>query len=138
LALGVGDIDRHRMRIHVRGGKGNKDRSVPITQPLLGMLRKCWKTHENPRSIFPNPNGVMARMRAADTPRHAGGVQAAMGAAVADCGIRLHITVHLLGHLFATHRREMGVDLRELQGVLGHVHAATTARYAHRTDVSSA
>jgi integrase/recombinase XerD len=138
LALQVGDIDGQRMRIHVRCGKGNKDRYVPITQPLLGMLRRWWKTHENPRLLFPNPNGGVARMRKADTAMHAGGVQAAMRAAVADCGIRLRITVHSLRHLFSTHMLELGVDLRELQGILGHVSPATTARYAHLTDVTSA
>ena len=60
------------------------------------------------------------------------------GAAVADCGIRLRITVHSLRHLFSTHMLELGVDLRELQGILGHVSPATTARYAHLTDVTSA
>jgi site-specific recombinase XerD len=138
LALQVGDIDGQRLRIHVRAGKGNKDRYVPITHPLLGMLRKWWKTHENPRLLFPNPSGGVARMREADTAMHAGGVQAAMRAAVADCGIALRITVHSLRHLFSTHMLEVGVDLRELQGILGHVSPATTARYAHLTDVTSA
>lgn len=138
LALAVGDIDGQRLRIHVRGGKGDKDRYVPITRALLGMLRKWWKTHENPRLLFPNPSGGGQRMRMAVTPMHAGGVQAAMRAAVADCRIGLRITVHSLRHLFSTHMLELGVDLRELQGILGHVSPATTARYAHLTDVTSA
>ena len=138
LALAVGDIDGQRMRIHVRGGKGNKDRYVPITEPLLYRLRKWWKRHENPRLLFPNPSGGAKRMREAVTPMHAGGVQAAMRAAVAECGIHLRITVHSLRHLFSTHMLELGVDLRELQGILGHVSPATTARYAHLTDVTSA
>ncbi|MCP4284516.1 MAG: tyrosine-type recombinase/integrase [Gammaproteobacteria bacterium] len=138
LALQVGDIDGQRMRIHVRGGKGKKDRYVPIAQPLLGMLRKWWKSHENPRLLFPNPSGGTQRMRAADAPMDTGGVQAAMRATVADRGIRLRITVHSLRHLFSTHMLELGVDLRELQAILGHVSPATTARYAHLTEVTSA
>jgi site-specific recombinase XerD len=130
LGLEVGDIDRHRMRIHVRGGKGNKDRYVPITEALLRMLRQWWKSHENPRLLFPNPSGGAQRMREAVAPMHAGGVQAAMRAAVADCAIHLRISVHSLRHLFSTHMLELGVDLRELQDILGHVSPATTARYA--------
>ena len=41
LRLEAGDIDRHRMRIHVRRGKGNKDRYVPITEALLHTRRKA-------------------------------------------------------------------------------------------------
>jgi integrase/recombinase XerD len=138
LALEVGDIDCHRMRIHVRAGKGNKDRYVPITEPCLNMLRQWWKSHENPRLIFPNPHGGAKLMGQAERPMHAGGVQAAMRAAVADCGIHLRITVHSLRHLFSTHMLEFGVDLRELQVILGHVSLTTTARYAHLTEVTSA
>jgi site-specific recombinase XerD len=138
LRLQTGDIDRHRMRIHVRAGKGNKDRYVPITEALLRMLRQWWKTHEHPRLVFPNPSGGAQRIRVAVAPMHAGGVQAAMRAAVADCGIHLRITAHSLRHLFSTHMLELGVDLRELQEILGHVSAATTARYAHLTEVTSA
>jgi site-specific recombinase XerD len=138
LRLQTGDIDRHRMRIHVRAGKGNKDRYVPITEALLRMLRQWWKTHEHPRLVFPNPSGGADRMRVAVGPMHAGGVQAAMRAAVADCGIHLRITAHSLRHLFSTHMLELGVDLRELQEILGHVSPATTARYAHLTEVTSA
>jgi integrase len=126
------------MRIHVRAGKGNKDRYVPITEALLRMLRQWWKTHEHPRLVFPNPSGGAQRMRVAVAPMHAGGVQAAMRAAVADCGIHLRITAHSLRHLFSTHMLELGVDLRELQEILGHVSPATTARYAHLTEVTSA
>jgi integrase len=51
--------------------------------------------------VFPNPSGGAQRMRVAVAPMHAGGVQAAMRAAVADCGIRLRITAHSLRHYSA-------------------------------------
>jgi len=137
LALEVGDIDCHRMRVHVRGGKGNKDRYVPITQSVLNMLRQWWRSHKNPRLLFPNPSGGAELMGQATKPMHAGGVQAAMRAAVADCNIHLRVTVHSLRHFFSTHMLELGVDLRELQVILGHVSLATTARYAHLTEVTS-
>ncbi len=138
LALQVGDIDAQRLRIHVRGGKGKKDRYVPIPAPLLRTLRQWWKAHRHPRLLFPNPRGGWERMRQAKTPMHAGGTQAAMRAAVRECGIHLRITPHSLRHMFSTHMLELGVDLRELQAILGHVSPATTARYAHLTEVTSA
>jgi integrase/recombinase XerD len=131
LALEVGDIDAQRLRIHVRGGKGDKDRYVPITEPLLLMLRRWWTTHRHPRLIFPNPVGKPETVREAQTPMDRGGVQAALNAAVAEAGIRLHIHVHSLRHCFARpdrgHLLELGVDLRELQSILGHAHPETTA-----------
>jgi len=138
LALEVGDIDAQRLRIHVRGGKGDKDRYVPITATLLHMLRRWWTTHRHPRLLFPNPTGGPERMRQATTPMDRGGVQAAMSAAVADARIRLRISVHSLRHAFATHMLELGVDLRELQTILGHAHPETTARYTHLTEVTAA
>lgn len=137
LRLEVGDIDKERLRIHVRGGKGLKDRYVPITEDLLKMLRQWWLEHHNPKLIFPNPTGGLERMQQATRPMHSGGVQAAIRATVADCGIKLRITAHSLRHCFATHMLELGVDLRELQTILGHSKPETTARYAHITDVTS-
>jgi integrase/recombinase XerD len=136
--LEVGDIDAQRLRIHVRGGKGDKDRYVPITETLLHMLRRWWVTHRHPRLLFPNPTGGPERMRQATTAMDRGGVQAAMSAAVADARIRLRISVHSLRHGFSTHMLELGVDLRELQTILGHAHPETTARYAHLTEVTAA
>jgi len=138
LALEVGDIDRARMRLHVRGGKGDKDRYVPITEPLLLLLRRWWKTHGHPRLIFPSAVGGPERVRATTETMDRGGVQLALKAAVRERGIRLRITVHSLRHCFSTHMLELGVDLRELQTILGHAHPETTARYAHLTDVTAA
>ena len=138
LALEAGDIDADRMRIHVRSGKGDKDRFVPLTEPLLLLLRRWWKLHEHPRLLFPNTVGSPERVRATTETMDRGGVQAALKAAVKGRGIRLRITVHSLRHCFSTHMLELGVDLRELQTILGHTRPETTARYTHLTDVTAA
>jgi site-specific recombinase XerD len=138
LALQVADIASGNMRIHVRAGKGDKDRYVPISDRLLLLLRRWWKTHGHPRLIFPSAVGGPQRVRETGDTMDRGGIQAAMKATVRECGIHLHITVHSLRHCCSTHMLELGVDLRELQTILGPVHPETTARYAHLTNVTAA
>ena len=57
LSLKVSDIDSQKMQVHIRNGKGRKDRLVPLPQATLKALRVYWKTHQNPGMIFPNVNG---------------------------------------------------------------------------------
>jgi integrase len=58
LSLKVSDIDSQKMQIHIRNGKGCKDRLVPLPQATLKALRFHWKTHQNPVMIFPNLRGA--------------------------------------------------------------------------------
>jgi integrase len=53
LKLEVGDIDSKRMFLHIRAGKGNRDRYVPLPQRTLELLRQLWRTHRHPRWLFP-------------------------------------------------------------------------------------
>ncbi|NOR51293.1 MAG: tyrosine-type recombinase/integrase [Gammaproteobacteria bacterium] len=136
LQLEISDIDGSRHRVHVRMGKGKKDRYVPMPEVTLKVLRRFWKTHRHPRLLFPNPVGKAQTIRSAKSPMDRGGVQAAIKAAVADCGIHRNISTHSLRHSYATHLLEQGVDLREIQHILGHANPLTTARYAHLTELT--
>ncbi len=138
LQLEVGDMDRSRNRVHIRGAKGGKDRLVPVPEVTMRALRQFWKCHRNTRLLFPSWTGDARRIRNAQRPMDRGGVQSAIKAAVADSGISRKITMHSLRHSFATHLLELGVDLREIQSILGHVRPETTARYAHLTTVTRA
>ncbi len=138
LQLKVSDIDGQRKRVHIREAKGGKDRYVPLPVVTLSALRQFWKTHRHPQLLFPNPTGGAQRIQCATRSMDRGGVQAAMKAAVADCNISRKITLHSLRHGFATHMLELGVDLREIQMILGHDRPETTARYTHLTEVTSA
>jgi integrase/recombinase XerD len=136
LSLEVGDIDAANRRVHVRQGKGGKDRYVPLPDATLLVLRRFWSTHRNPRLLFPNGSGNDASARTALTPMDRGGVQAAMNAARNSCRLHKHLTIRSLRHAYATHLLELGVDLRSIQVVMGHESPETTSRYAHLTDIN--
>jgi len=138
LQLEVGDIDGTSHRVHIRCAKGGNDRYVPLPDVTLDVLRCYWAIHRHPKLLFPNPSGGVQQMQRATGSMNRGGVQLAIKAAVADCGIQRRITTHSLRHCFTTHLLELGVDLREIQTILGHARPETTARYAHLTEVTSA
>lgn len=121
--LRVEDIDSKRGLIHVRLGKGRKDRYVMLPERLLVMLRAYWKQARPTGGwLFPG--------RKKGTHLHPSAVQAALKEAVKAVKQRKRVTAHTLRHSFATHLHEMGNDIRFIQVVLGHASIRTTARYA--------
>jgi len=88
LSLQVGDIDAGRKRVHIRRGKGHKDRLVPLPDLTLQALRELWKRHRHPCLIFPNANGSLQTIRQATSHMDRGGAQTAMKVVVAECGIK--------------------------------------------------
>lgn len=124
--LQISDIDSSRMVVHVRQGKGQKDRLVPLSPRLLRELRTYWRHGRRQRPtawLFPN--------RTADGPCHGGGFQRRFRALVKRAGIAKPATMHTLRHSFATHLLEAGVDVMTLQKLLGHKDLSTTALYLH-------
>lgn len=88
LSLQVGDIDGERKMVHIRRGKGHKDRMVPLPDLTYLALRALWCKHRNPVWLFPNANGSMERIGKATSHMHCGGPQQAMKAVVKQCGIK--------------------------------------------------
>ena len=88
LSLEVGDIVGQRKRVHIRRGKGHKDRLVPLPDLTYQALRVLWMRHRHPRLLFPNARGSMEHIREATTPMDRGATQAAMKAVVQQCGIK--------------------------------------------------
>ena len=88
LALQVGDIDSERKRVHIRRGKGHKDRFVPLPDLTLQALRVLWVKHRNPALLFPNPVGSPERIRQATNHMDRGGTQKAFKVMIAECGIK--------------------------------------------------
>ena len=88
LSLQVGDIDGQRKQVHIRRGKGHKDRFVPLPDLTYHALQSLWRKHRNPCWLFPNASGSMMQVAKTTSHMDAGGAQAAMAAVVAQCGIK--------------------------------------------------
>jgi len=88
LSLQVGDVDAARDRVHIRRGKGHKDRFVPLPDLTCNALRALWARHRHPHLIFPNAVGSPERIRTATTHMDRGGTQKAMKVLLAECGIK--------------------------------------------------
>lgn len=134
LCLEVSDIDSDRMMIHVHRGKGTKDRYVPLPLSTLGILRKHWASHRNPKLIFPAMGRDRHGAPQALNPMPKASVQEALRNAKKPARIHKRgVSVHTLRHSYATHLLEAGVNLRVIQRYLGHSNIETTLVYLHLT-----
>ena len=111
------------MVLHVRAGKGRKDRLVPLSAILLERLRAYWRQYRPRRWLVPGQRP--------DRPRSIGQVQRICRRAVRAAGIPKKASMHTLRHSYATHLLEGGCDLASLQKLLGHNQLSTTVRYTH-------
>ena len=127
IRLKIEDIDSQRMIIHIRQGKGNRDRDVPLTPKLLKTLREYWRWMKPKTYLFP---GMVHNWRA-DKPITPKCVWLAVQDAAKRAGIKKRLSPHTLRHSWATHLLENGADLRAIQMLLGHVDLETTAVYLH-------
>jgi integrase/recombinase XerD len=126
--LKVADIDSPRMVIHVRGGKGRKDRDVMLSPNLLDELRQHYRRLPRKPSEWLFPGG---RWHTADCPITTKVVWYACRAAAQRAGIDKQLHPHTLRHCFATHLLESGADLRTIQLLLGHEDLKETTVYLH-------
>ena len=133
LRLQTGDIDAGRQRVHIRNTKGNKDRLVPLPKNTLNVLRRFWSVHKHPTFLFPNRKRGLKNAHLVQTHLDRGGAQVAMQAVVKELRFTKKISCHSLRHSYATHLLEAGVDLQELQKIMGHVSLLTTSKYTHLT-----
>ncbi len=123
LGLRVADVDSARMVLHVRQGKGKKDRLVPLPPHLLDVLRGYWREQRPTTWLFAGKKPGAALTD--------GAVQRICRRTACRAGLTKRIHPHTLRHSFATHLLEAGVDLLSVQAVLGHSHFNTTANYLH-------
>lgn len=121
--LKLPDVDSQRMQLKINGGKGGKDRYVPISPRLLEELRIYWKVDRPSNFLFPG--------KTPDVPLSSATIQRAVKLAAAQARINKTVTPHTLRHSYATGLLEAGVDLMAISKLLGHSSFLTTMIYLH-------
>jgi site-specific recombinase XerD len=124
ITLEITAVDRARRVLRIIG-KGDKERLVPLPQPILDDLGQLWRTHRNRRWLFPNRCGAAPLNRRV--------LSGSFADAATAAGLPSGVTPHTLRHSYATRLLENGVDTRIVQVLLGHARIATTAIYTHLT-----
>lgn len=133
-------------RLHVRHGKGGKERFVPLAPAMVAQLRQWWSTHRNRTFLFPSPGrgwadrteSLSQSMSRSTAPLSVSAVQLAYRLARAASGVNSASTTHSLRHSYATHLLEEGVSLLQISKYLGHESIETTVIYTHLTAISEA
>jgi len=118
------DIQSDRSLIHVRFGKGGKERYTLLPPVLLTALRYYWKTYhgDKTKSLFPGST---------EEPISTTTIRRVFREAKKKIGLEKQVSAHTLRHCFATHLMEAGVDMRYIQVLLGHASISTTTIYSH-------
>jgi site-specific recombinase XerD len=116
------EIDLKRMQVKIRGGKGKKDRYVPLAKKTLVYLNEYYKNDEPKIFVFEVKPG---RKYSATS------VYNVIKKTAKNAGVQKRVYPHILRHSFATHNLEQGMDLRFIQELLGHESSKTTEIYTH-------
>lgn len=117
------DLDEERRLIHIRGGKGRKDRYTLLADAALAEIKRYREPGIAGPWLFPGGRP--------GTPISTRSVQHVVESSRQRAGITKHVTAHTLRHSFATHLLEAGTDLRYIQELLGHASSRTTEIYTH-------
>ena len=122
LKLKVEDINRDEGLLHIKNGKGGKDRMTVLSERLSDELGRYIGMKMGSEWLFESERSG---------PLSARSIQLVFGRAIQKAGIHKRVTVHSLRHSFATHMLESGVHLRQIQSMLGHSDIRTTQIYTH-------
>ena len=121
--LNVRDVDLVRGMVHVRCGKGSKDRYLPLGVLLIRGIGLYLEAVRPQQWLFEgNVPGAGLSQR---------GTQWVVSMAVKKAGIAKDVSTHTLRHTYATHLLEQGVNILSIKDLLGHESIDTTMVYLH-------
>lgn len=121
IALRLRDIDLIRKTVHVRDGKGGKDRFVPISDDFIRGYNSYIVKSKIQNYLFP---GQVQGTHLSIT-----GLQHALSTARRKAGIIKQISMHNMRHSYAVHFLEDTGDLLKLKQYLGHADIKNTMTY---------
>lgn len=121
--LKIRDIDFQRKVLTVVNSKGNKDRQLPLSEKLLGLINKYMAAFR--------PENYLIEGQVPGKPYSATSLENIFHKAILSVQKNHNFTLHCLRHSYATHLLEAGVDLRYIQELLGHKSSKTTEIYTH-------
>lgn len=121
--LKLRDIDFQRKVLSVINSKGKKDRQLPLSDKLLGLISKYLAAY--------SPKLYLIEGQVAGRPYSATSLEKIFKKAMYPIHKSHNFTLHCLRHSYATHLLESGVDLRYIQELLGHKSSKTTEIYTH-------
>ena len=127
LNLRIADVDLERQVVHVKKGKGKKDRITLLSNELIPVILAYFE-HYKPNYWF-----IEGPTRKRYT---ASSVRTSLKEATEKAGLSKHVTPHTFRHSFATHLHEHGTDIRNIQELLGHNSPDTTMIYTYISKIS--
>lgn len=115
----VKDIDFHALEVHVAHGKGNNQRTTYITQVAAKHLQAYLSENSEKEFIFYNRNNERLT---------SGGVRLALKKLGERAGVE-NVHPHRFRRTFATDLANRGMDVQDIQALLGHSNIETTMTY---------
>lgn len=125
----ISDVDLHRRQVHIRHGKGRKQRCVTLSKLLCDKLPQYLSKVKPELYLFEGltPGQPMGQRS----------IQYIISEAMPKTSIQKQVSMHTLRHSFATHLLEDGVDIHTIQHLLGHADLIQTLVYLHVAQVKT-
>jgi integrase/recombinase XerD len=125
--LKISDVDLDRKQIHIKMGKGKKDRYVVLSEFISSRF------HHYLQEV--KPQVYLFEGQTPGEPMGERSIQYVINEALQKTEIKKDVSMHTLRHSFATHLLEDGLDIHSIQRLLGHSDMRTTMVYLHVADV---